>query len=113
MIDGGRWRGFGKPHGGIPPPIWNPPKGKAYPATANQNPPTYNYAKFSESINGKPPSGNHKGKSKDDLTNFSKPIKDEPVKKTPSVSKEELVKFSKSMGNKPKFSGYKGKNKEV
>ncbi|KAG6834110.1 hypothetical protein H0H93_011846, partial [Arthromyces matolae] len=38
MTDNGRWRGEGKSHGGIEPPIYYPPKGKAIPAGKEHEP---------------------------------------------------------------------------
>jgi len=78
MASGGRWRGnddVGKTHGGIEPPIWHPGPGevkgnKGYKATDRQNPPSYDLAKFSKSLNSKMPAAgspsNTAVKAKDD-----------------------------------------------
>ncbi|KAJ7574819.1 hypothetical protein C8J56DRAFT_977612 [Mycena floridula] len=60
MVDAGRWRGDGKGHGGVQPPIMYPaaqgqPKQPARPATGRENPPSYDHAKFSQSLAGKSP----------------------------------------------------------
>lgn len=70
MADAGRWRGEGKSHGGVNPPIYYPAepgqsKQKARPATAKENPPSHEFAKVSDAIKGKPAVGNKQG-SKDD-----------------------------------------------